>query len=176
MFCHISLKDSSYTLMDVVEKHTKPLDKCTIPDICKGVRVFVNGKWIGIGVDDGNSPTKLVNILRTMKRRLDINYQTGICYKRLEKSIHINTDSGRMMKPLLIVENGKVKLSKVPFFGVYVKLNKERVAILRKLKTPRYKDSIMNLFEEGLLELVDVEEEDNLMIAMYTQEVSFARA
>jgi len=150
---HISMGDSSFHLMDIIINNGLiPLDKIVNEELLYW-RIFVNGKWIGM-IKKSN---EIINLLKKMKRSTDINYETSISYKHRERSVLINTNSGRIMRPLLIVENGKLKLTK------------ERVESLRKEE--RYKDSFTVLLGEGIVEMMDVTETDNALIAMFVRDL-----
>ncbi len=156
LVAHVSMGDSSYHLMDIVNScDLKPLEKCKPAEDLGTCRVFVNGKWVGMVA----KAHLLLEKLRSMKRTLDINYETGISYKLRERSIFINTDSGRVMRPLLVVKEQKPLLTK------------ERVEQLKGKLSPRYKDSYTALMADGLMEFLDVSEEDNAMIAMYIKDL-----
>jgi DNA-directed RNA polymerase beta subunit len=147
--------DSSFHLTDIImNTHLKPLDECKADDF-QHFRVFVNGKWLGIT----QRPMELVNKLRSMKRSLDINPETGIAIRHHERSIFVNTDAGRCLRPLLIVDNGNLRLTR------------KRIDALRGGPGARYKDSFLALMSEGVVELLDVLEEDNCLIAMFPKDL-----
>lgn len=149
---HVSMGDSSFHLTDIIMKSDlKTLEKCTVEDFLH-FRVFVNGKWIGVTKNAIN----LIHKLRRMKRSLDINPETSIAIKINERSIFINTDAGRCMRPLLNVKNGKLCLTRKRIDG---------------LRGERYRDSFLALMSEGLAELVDILEEDNCLIAMFPKDL-----
>lgn len=158
LLCYISMGDSSYHFMDV-------LFDCGMKSLKKGISqeeittwysIHVNGAWIGI-VKDG---TSLVKKMRELRRRIEINWETGIAIDYGSRLIRINTDSGRAMRPLLIVENGNILITR------------ERILQLSGELNPKYDDSWTRLLAEGLIEFLDVEEEENAMIAMYAKEVN----
>lgn len=101
-------------------------------------KVFVNGDWVGI-CDDAAS---LVADIRSKRRRKEIPYQVEI--KRDEKhgEVRIFSDAGRLMRPLLFVEN----LKKIKF-----------------LKGSDY--SFQNLLDNGIIELIGTEEEEDCYTA-----------
>ena len=71
------------------------------------VKVIINGTWIGVSKD----PIALYNDLKDKKYKGIINIYTAIVfdYKRME--IRVCNDGGRMVRPVLRVENNKVLLS-----------------------------------------------------------------
>lgn len=156
---HVTTGDTSEHFSDVIARSDmKELTSCVIVEhVYKWFRVFVNGKWIGMI----EKPLPLVQKLIRMKRSIDINWETGISVKWSEKSVFINTDSGRVSRPLLTVnpETGKLFLTK------------DRVDSLRGIKNPLYYDSFTVLLSEGLVEMLDVDEEDNAMVAMFVKDL-----
>ena len=68
------------------------------------VKVFVNGRWIGIHTE----PTQFVTILRYYRRNALINIFTSISWNIPMNEIHILTDGGRCARPLYILDD-KIK-------------------------------------------------------------------
>ena len=67
----------------------------------------------------------------------------------------INTDSGRLVRPLLILEKGRILLTK------------EAIDELE-----RDESSFDDLVSRGFIEFLDVNEEDNALIALTENEVT----
>ncbi len=109
-------------------------------------KVFLNGNWIGIH----NSAKTLGQNLRLLRRKGIIAIETSICVDYAGSFIRITNDVGRLMRPLLIVENHKLLLTQDH---------------LHKLKDDsNYGWS--NLIEEGIVETIDTLEEGFCFIAM----------
>ena len=70
--------------------------------------IYVNGKLIGTT----DKPEELVKFIREARRRGEISPYTTVAYYEESNDIHINTDAGRIVRPLIVVENGKPKLTK----------------------------------------------------------------
>jgi len=120
------------------------LTEIDISDIAGSTKVFLNGNWVGIH----NDAQTLVNILREMRRNLAIDREVSIVQDILTREIKIFSDQGRPQRPLLIVENGNLALKK------------DHIYRLRSGQTFQY------CLKEGLVEFLDVEEEETAMIAM----------
>mmetsp|Transcript_25512 Transcript_25512/g.22518 ORF Transcript_25512/g.22518 Transcript_25512/m.22518 type:complete len:137 (-) Transcript_25512:933-1343(-) len=71
-------------------------------------KIFVNGGWVGVC----ENPEEVINILKQIRRETDNKEIKEISIVRdvSNKEIRIYTDSGRVQRPLFIVENGKLKL------------------------------------------------------------------
>jgi DNA-directed RNA polymerase II subunit RPB2 len=125
---------------------TQGLDSIHPEAVTRGTKVFVNGNWIGIN----EWPDELYTNLKKLRRQMDINPEVSIIRQISDSELQIRTESGRMMRPLLIVEDQKLKLTS---------------RHIQKLKDdPDY--AWENLRQDGLIELIDVEEEESAMIAM----------
>ena len=120
------------------------------PEIIRGKsKIFINGSWVGIT----NSPEGIMNRLKRQRRRGYISKEISIVNNYMNKEIRIYTDSGRTMRPLFIVENedNEIKL----------KITKQNIADLSEQKI-----NFDYLVDNGIIEYLDVEEEESSMIAM----------
>ena len=66
-----------------------------------GTRVLINGAWIGILCVDAVASAAAVAALRGAKRAGRIHPHTGITYRVARHEIWINTEGGRLLRPLL---------------------------------------------------------------------------
>tara|TARA_B100000787_G_scaffold170083_1_gene163891 strand:- start:564 stop:5168 length:4605 start_codon:yes stop_codon:yes gene_type:complete len=86
-----------------------------IPKLVKNkVKVFVNGKWIGI-IDN---PQECVETLRLYRRNGLINVFTSISFLIEDLEIQVFTDGGRCCRPLYIVEKNELLINKLHFAGI----------------------------------------------------------
>lgn len=113
--------------------------------------IFLDGRYIG----STNEPEKLVNDLRDKRRNGLISNQINIAYHAQLDEIKILSDSGRVRRPLIIVENGKSKL------------NHEHVEKLRRGEI-KWDD----LIKTGVIEYMDAEEEENSYIALKPENIT----
>ena len=104
---HITIPSNSEPLYDYVNEHIIEFAELDKETLFNGVKVFINGTWIGIT----NDPIKLYNDLKIKKYKGNINIYTSIIfdYQRLE--IRICNDSGRLTRPVLKVNNGKLLIT-----------------------------------------------------------------
>ncbi|MEM5766413.1 MAG: DNA-directed RNA polymerase subunit A' [Candidatus Aenigmatarchaeota archaeon] len=107
--------------------------------------VFIDGKFVGTTKE----PEKFVNEIRDRRRKGLIPYQVNVAYHKHLDEVKILTDSGRVRRPLIIVENGKPKLTE------------EHIQKL-KIGAMKWED----LITEGVIEYLDAEEEENCYIAL----------
>ncbi len=113
--------------------------------------VFLDGKFIG----SVSEPEKIVNEIREKRRIGLISDQVNVAYHPHLNEIRILTDPGRVRRPLIIVENGKPKLTQEHI----EKLKKEEI----------YWD---DLIKNGIIEYLDAEEEENAYIALKPEELT----
>src|SRR3989338_9380893 len=73
----------------------------------EGTIVFINGEIAGRSA----KPDEFIQKLRQKRRSWHIDPQISIVYSQGFDEIHINTDSGRLQRPMIVVENGKSLLT-----------------------------------------------------------------
>jgi len=72
------------------------------------VKVFVNGNWYGIH----READKLIKDIKDMRRSYTIPKEISIFRDLSTKEIKFFTDSGRVQRPLFIVEGNELLLKK----------------------------------------------------------------
>jgi DNA-directed RNA polymerase II subunit RPB2 len=78
-------------------------------NIIDKTKIMLNGSWIGIT----SNPGSVVDWLRKVRKEGDIPYEVSIVRDINQREIKIYTDSGRCMRPLIVIgENNMVKLKK----------------------------------------------------------------
>ncbi|HEX55254.1 MAG: DNA-directed RNA polymerase subunit B [Candidatus Altiarchaeales archaeon] len=115
------------------------------------VYVYLNGRLIG----RHHQPELLVQRLRKLRRENKIKPTISITYREENNEIQIYTDKGRVLRPLIIVEDGKPKLTE------------KEIDELR-----RGKINLNDLVERGIVEYLDAEEEENSYIAVSEDELT----
>ncbi len=115
-----------------------------------GCRIFVDGKLIGY-IEDGS---QLSNTLKNLRRNGKIHPHIGIYFysslnANATKRLYISCNSGRVLRPLAIVKEGKSLMTS----EVVEKINKKFL-------------SWVDLIYMGIIELVDANEEENCFISI----------
>jgi DNA-directed RNA polymerase III subunit RPC2 len=106
--------------------------------------VFVNGDIVGIT----NRPDFLVRQFKLRRRKGEVDKFVSIYKNAVEKAINISADNGRVCRPLIVVDG-----------------------------TPRIQEqnlrckSFSALVEEGFIEYLDVNEENDCMVALKPEEI-----
>ncbi len=116
----------------------------------KKADLYFNGRFVG-EIED---PHKFVDDIRGRRRSGALPSQLNIVYYEEMDEIRINTDAGRARRPLIVVENGKPKLTQ---------------DLADKIKSGELDWN--HLIRNGILEYLDAEEEENSYIALYPENV-----
>jgi DNA-directed RNA polymerase subunit B' len=117
----------------------------------KEADVYLNGKLMGTH----KSPDKVVQHLRGMRSQGIIDSEISITHIEADNEVYINCDGGRIIRPLIKVENGKPKLTDADI----KKLDKGEV-------------TWNELIKSGAIEYIDAEEEENAYIALNEDELT----
>ncbi|MFH1586113.1 MAG: DNA-directed RNA polymerase subunit B [archaeon] len=117
----------------------------------EGSDTFFNGRYIGNVKNSKDFVSKLKEKRRDGELPIQINFRD---YSDM-KTIIISTDPGRVLRPLIIVEDGKPKLTN------------EHLVQLEQGEL-KWKD----LVEKGIIEYLDAAEEENALVALYKEEVT----
>ena len=121
-------------------------------------KVFINGEWLGFCEEE----IKLYNLLKHNRTIGNINKYVSIILNIRDMELKILCDEGRITRPLLIVNNNNLILTKKMLDNIDIdnidnsKINKWNTFL------DKYPETI---------EYVDVEESENTMIAMYTNDL-----
>lgn len=114
-----------------------------------GSRVFLNGVPIGFH----ENLVELTKNVRRMRRDGRLSHEVNIALYGEE--VYVNCDSGRVRRPLIIVENGRVKLTE------------KHVNLIRSGKW-----TWSDLVKHGIIEYLDAEEEENSLVALVREDVT----
>lgn len=113
-------------------------------------KVFLNGQWIG----NHNYPSELLREIRQMRRSNGLPKEYSIVRDIDKREIKIYTDAGRVLRSMFIVENNELKIRKKH---------------IEKILSKQW--DFEQFFKYGLIELLDVEEEESAMIAMFVEDI-----
>ncbi len=116
----------------------------------RGTKVLLNGTIIATT----HEPDLVYQSLIDARRGDNLPQEMNLALYEQENVIAINTDEGRVRRPLIICDNGIPRLTK---------------GHIQKLKTKEWKWS--DLLRNGVLEFLDAEEEENAFIALKGEEL-----
>lgn len=114
-------------------------------------KVYINGRLIGFHED----AEKLGKIAITARREGALPKETNVAHHKDTNEIYINTDAGRLQRPLIILKNGK---------SLYTKELQEKIE--------KNELTFQNLLEMGIIEYLDSEEEENALVAENENEIT----
>ena len=150
----ITIESNSKPIREYVNSKIISLDN--EKELHKYVKVFINGAWIGITKE----PFELYRSLKEKKYKGIINIYTSIVFNYKTKEIIICNDAGRLVRPILRVENNKILLTE---------------DILHKLKTNelQWDDLLCDCkIKQSIIEYIDPREQNSSMIAMTLNDLS----
>lgn len=113
--------------------------------------IYLEGRLMG----ETNKPKSFVKELRELRRKGLISRVTNIVHLEDIDEIRVNTDDSRLRRPLIIVKAGTPLLT---------------VDHLKKIEKCELK--LEDLVEEGVVEYLDAEEEENAYIALNISELT----
>ncbi len=113
--------------------------------------VYINGRLIGT-VENGRD---LVAELISNRRKGNLDEQVNIAFREDTDDVRVNTDAGRVRRPVVVVEGGKPRLLQ---------------ETIDKVKSGEL--SWRDLVNGGIVEYLDAEEEENAFIAIYDEDLN----
>jgi DNA-directed RNA polymerase subunit B len=141
---------SAQVVAKLYDLGVKPFKEAEDKIKADGCRVFVEGRFVGF-VKDGQ---QLAHAFRKLRRDGQIHPHAGIAYFPSVREggvnrIYISTNSGRVLRPLIICETGKPLLTQ--------EMMKQIEGGQRNWR---------DLVQMGVVELIDANEEENSLIAI----------
>lgn len=134
-----------------VESILKDLGIKEITKKSTGTRVYLNGDLIGMHANG----KELVQKLREKRRSGLLSSEVNVAYYEEENDVIVNCDCGRLRRPLAVAEKGKLLISRKN---------------LDDLKEGKKK--WIDLTNEGIVEYIDAEEEENTLIALKEKDIT----
>jgi len=117
----------------------------------KGAGIYLNGKLIGFH----KKPQEFVKDVKDKRKAKKLPQDLSVVHYADLDEVYINSDEGRAMRSLIVVDKGKPKLTK------------EHVKLLKKGEM-KFSDLVKN----GIVEFLDTEEEENAYIAIDEKDVT----
>lgn len=142
----ITVGSQDSTIVSILqEEKITPILEASPLQMANEVRVLIDGDpW---GCTD--NPERLVAKTRELRRQGIVNIYTSVTWNIRDQEILIFTGPGRLSRPVFVVKNNRLLMTKADF-----------VKVAKKEKS--WQDMIL----EGKIEYLDAQEEDTAMIAM----------
>ena len=152
----VSVGTPSKTIKEILDNYAEFQKLSEVqPYSIKGKsKIFINGSWIGIT----DKPETIMKGLINQRRRAILSKEISIVNSFKNREIRIYTDSGRTQRPLFIVENHE---NMNGLNELRLKITKNNIQDLENKKI-----NFDELVNNGIIEYLDVEEEEVSMIAM----------
>lgn len=140
----ISDKQPQSLIREIMEENDLIIDieEADMDDIRDLTKVFLNGIIIGYTED----AEELVKDIRKDRRNKVIDYSIGVYYDEFDDEVNINSDEGRLLRPLFTVEDGKILANGSMSWN--------------------------EMFEKGYVEYIDINESQFLNIAIFKSELT----
>ncbi len=120
-------------------------------DGVEGREVFLNGRFIG----STKEPYLFISRIKEKRRKGELPIQMNIRNDEFAQAISVSTETGRVLRPLIIVENGSPRL-------------KDEQLIQIEQGIMKWED----LIKQGIIEYLDAAEEENALVALMKGEVT----
>lgn len=127
-------------------------DLKNIKNLHRYVRVFINNAPLGLTRD----PMSMYNDLREARFRGEIEKSVSFCMNYSQKEFHVYTEGGRTTRPYLTVTNNELNF---------------KPEMVKQVKTW---SEFMTKFPK-VIEFLDKDEEQNMMLALYSSDIEKAR-
>lgn len=114
-------------------------------------KVYINGRLIGFH----EKPEDLTETIIEARRQNKLPKQMNVAFHKDTNEIYLNTDAGRLQRPVIVIKNGKSTYT--PEHAKQVKEGKLTFA---------------QLMEMGVIEYLDSEEEENALVAQSEEEIT----
>ena len=125
--------------------------KSTHEQEANGSIIYLDGRIAGMT----GAPDEFIARLRAKRRAGSISASINVAWDSQFEQVHVNTDAGRLQRPLIVLENGKPKLTAQ---------HAERVE--------RGETKWNDLLAEGVIEYLDAEEENNALVALRLEDAT----
>jgi DNA-directed RNA polymerase II subunit RPB2 len=156
---YITVGSPSALILDFLEEWgMERVEEITADVIPYATKIFVNGCWVGLHRD----PEDLVSTLKSLRRNVNLPVEVGVVWDLRDRELRLYSDAGRCCRPLFIVENQKLKITR------------EHITKLTTRSEDGEKYGWTNLMAEGLVEFIDTSEEESVMIAMSMEDLEEA--
>jgi DNA-directed RNA polymerase II subunit RPB2 len=122
-------------------------------------KIFIHGEWIGF-TDDAY---KLLKFLKDKRMHNVIHPHVGLYFNNRSNELIINIDGGRILRPLLRVDNNKLVLTEEILDNINLELNVD------KNKVNTWNELLIKY--PNIIEYIDIEESENILVSVYNRDI-----
>ena len=140
---YVSIHTSPEVICQVIQQYIIPI---SFKNMSVGCLVYVNGIYQG----NTSTPLQLIQTVRHGRRSGQFPKDIAVSHNTEQNEVQISTTSGRLCRPLIICENGKMK---------YDHAKHEQLTFFEMLSS-------------GIIEYLDAEEEDECYVAFEAKDVT----
>eukprot|EP00457_Paulinella_chromatophora_P000754 gb/GEZN01000754.1/.p1 GENE.gb/GEZN01000754.1/~~gb/GEZN01000754.1/.p1 ORF type:complete len:1217 (-),score=175.11 gb/GEZN01000754.1/:20-3670(-) len=152
LMAYISVGSAPSVILEFLDEWaTEALEDISPSVIPEATKIFVNGNWMGVH----RNPMDLVSQMRTLRRNGRFKDEVSMQWDMRSKELQLYSDAGRCVRPLLIVENQKLRC---------------KAKHIQRLKNTKW--TFKDLVKNGLIEYLDPYEEETIMCAMFVADVT----
>ena len=155
---HVTVASNTDSIMDyIITDDFIDINKCKDNNVLSSnVKLFVNGSWVGV-VENAHA---YYLRLKTLKHNGVINIYTSVIFDIKNMEIRVCNDAGRLVRPLLKVENEKLLMNQ----DIIKDVRSKNVSWFDLITSTRYNRSI--------IEYIDPEEQNHALISMKYEKLS----
>jgi len=122
-------------------------------------KIFLNGDLIGI-TPDTESADELIKKIITLRRSHSIHWSVNVFFDKETNELHVSTDAGRFIRPLLIVKDGNLLIT-----------NKMIQDSFKSFSENGPLKGWAKLYSYGVIEFIDASESEMCRVAFYPNQV-----
>ena len=132
----------------------KLLDECNFDELHGHVKLFINGTWIGVVID----PISIVEEFKLHRRNGLIPTYNSIHWDIQNREIIVFTDDGRLMRPIMYLENGIPSINSSKYVDKKLDVDWEQMTAGFSSKKIKYSKNVCRVYSPK--DLYDVSREN----------------
>ena len=105
LLTQISDRTPTVIVKEVIELCENIIHIDDLDQIEQDTKVFLNGMILGITTD----PVELINEIKELRKANVLDWNVSIAYDNIDDEIQINSDEGRLLRPVFIVKGDKIE-------------------------------------------------------------------
>ncbi|KAL3680352.1 hypothetical protein R1sor_023308 [Riccia sorocarpa] len=160
----VSCKGTETPVLECFCNHgVEPLDSLPSSRLGSVAKVLLNGRWEGVVIVD--RVESLISNLKRLRRNASNPEvcEMEVIYDALKREVHVSTDRGRVLRPLLVVTENNLNLN-LPEVSEYIDEEKGEP-----------QDRFSWFLKNEVIELLGIEEEEKALIAFHAADLKRAR-